>query len=153
MGKTKTLNIKLKVDKKTAISVKLILRGFGRILPGEAMFNTFKGKKKFSAYGTIANTGKTGLSWRDNSKYGSSNNIEVTDGGGIMITGGGGDELESFDGRYNNRGIPLAHTGGVHYDSKWNEDKESINTNYKITVGIKGTNNADAKQSSIGHYQ
>lgn len=139
--KTKTLNIKLKADKKNGYFGKVDAGAASdEYYQGQAMFNMFKGKKKFSAYSTIANTGKTGLSWQDNSKYGSSNNVQVTDGGGIMITGGGGDELESFDGRYNNRGIPLAHTGGVHYDSKWNDDKESINANYKIgSLGVKGT--------------
>src|SRR5690606_2451490 len=82
--KTKTLNIKLKADKKNGYFGKVDVGGASDgYYQGQAMFNTFKGKKKFSAYGTIANTGKTGLSWRDNSKYGSSNNIEVTDGGGI----------------------------------------------------------------------
>ncbi|HEY0668258.1 MAG TPA: carboxypeptidase-like regulatory domain-containing protein, partial [Sphingobacteriaceae bacterium] len=112
--KTKTLNIKLKEDKKKGY--------FGKIdagatpddfYQGQGMFNYFKAKRKFSAYGTVGNTGKTGLSWQDNTKYGSSG-LEIMEGGGVMISGGGRDELESYDGRYNGQGIPLARTGGLH---------------------------------------
>lgn len=141
--KTKTLNIQLKEDKKSGYFGKVDAGGAsGDFYQGQGMFNMFKGKRKFSAYSTIGNTGKTGLNWRDSEKYGGSNNITVMDGGGIMITGGG-DEFDSFDGRYNNQGIPLAHTGGVHYDSKWNGDKQSINTNYRVgriaVDGLKST--------------
>ena len=142
--KNKTINIKLKEDKKNGYFGK-VSAGVGTdgYYEGQAMFNKFKAKQKLSAYGTLANTGKTGLGWEDNSKYASSNNVEFTDGGGIMISGGGRDELESFDGRYNNRGIPVARTGGLHYDTKWNSDKESINANYKIgSLGVTGTDNS-----------
>lgn len=140
--KTKTLNIKLKEDKKNGYFGKL---GGGvatnEYFQGQGMANIFKAKRKFSAYGTIGNTGRTGLHFRDNSQYGSTNNVEFMDGGGIMITGGN-DEFESFDGRYNNQGIPSAQTGGLHYDSKWNEDKESINTNFMIgSIGVEGVRN------------
>ena len=84
-----------------------------------------------------------GLGWEDNQKYGSGDNLQFGDGGEIFISGGGnGDDLDSFDGRYNGQGIPLARTGGLHYDSKWNSDKQSINTNYKIgTINVDGTSN------------
>lgn len=142
--KNKTINIKLKDDKKNGYFGK-VSAGVGTdgYYEGQAMFNKFKAKQKFSAYGTLANTGKTGLGWQDNSKYASSNNIEFMDGGGIMITNNGRDELESFDGRYNDRGIPVARTGGMHYDTKWNNDKQSINANYKIgSLGVVGTDNS-----------
>lgn len=132
--KTKTLNIQLKEDKKTGYFGKVDVGGASDdFYQGQAMYNKFKGKQKFSAYGTLGNTGITGLGWSDAQKYvGSSSNVSFTDDGGIMIMGGGSDDFESFDGRYNNQGIPLAHTGGVHYDTKWNKDKHSINTNYRI---------------------
>lgn len=141
--KTKTINLKLKEDKKNGYFGKVDAGlGTDEYYQEQAMFNAFKGKKKFSAYGTLANTGKTGLGWQDNSKYGSSNNMEFTDDGGIIIYGGGGDDLDSFDGRYNGEGIPAAKTGGVHYDSKWDSDNKSINTNYKIgSLGVEGSRN------------
>jgi hypothetical protein len=131
--KSKTINIKLKEDKKNGY--------FGKLDAGiatkdfyqaQGMVNIFKGKKKFAAYGTLGNTGKTGLGWEDNSKYGSSGGVEFMEGGGIMITTTGNDELESFDGRFNGEGIPLVRSGGMHYETKWNQDKYSLNTNYKI---------------------
>ena len=39
------------------------------------------------------------------------------------------------------RAYPPARNGGVHYDNKWNDDKESINANYKVgSLTIDGTN-------------
>ncbi|QJD98104.1 outer membrane beta-barrel protein [Mucilaginibacter robiniae] len=143
--KTKTINIKLKEDKKNGYFGKVDGGvGTNKYYQTQAMFNAFKGKQKFSAYGTLANTGKTGLGWEDANKYGTSGgNVELMDGGGIAIYfDGGQDDLDSFDGRYNGEGIPTARTGGVHYDSKWNSDKESINANYKIgSLGVTGTKN------------
>ena len=136
--KDKTINIKLKEGKKNGY--------FGKLDGGQAtdaytqsqgMFNAFKAKRKFSAYGTIGNTGQTGLGWQDNEKY-SSSNVEMSEEGFFMISGSD-DELSSFDGRYNGEGLPFTKSGGLHYDSKWNSDKQSINTNYKIgSIGIDG---------------
>jgi hypothetical protein len=135
---TKTINLKLKEDKKNGYFGKLDAGGgTDSYYQTQAMFNAFKGKKKFSAYGTVANTGKIGLGWQDNSKYGSSDNVEFGEDY-ISITNDG-DELSSFNGQYNNQGIPVARNGGAHYDAKWNSDKESINANYKIgSLNIEG---------------
>ena len=140
--KTKTINIQLKEDSKNGM--------FGKADAGLAtddlyqaqlMYNTFKGSGKFAAYGTIGNTGKIGLNWRDTDRYASSENI-VMDGDMIMITNSSSDELDSFNGQYNGQGIPLAHSGGLHYDTKWNEKKESINANYKIgSIEVDGIEN------------
>lgn len=140
--KAKTINIQLKEDKKNGYFGKVDAgAGTEKFYQAQTMFNAFKGKKKFSAYGTIGNTGKTGLGWEDNDKYGG-NQMEVTEDGGMMFYSGGGDDgLDSFNGRYNGRGIPLTKSGGVHFDNKWNKDKESINTNYKIgSIDVDGTN-------------
>ncbi|GAA4338978.1 TonB-dependent receptor [Mucilaginibacter gynuensis] len=141
--KTKTINIKLKEDKKSGYFGK-VDAGIGTkdFYQGQALFNKFKAKQKFSAYGTSSNTGKTGLGWEDSNKYGGgSDGMQFVDDG-IMYFGGGGDDLDSFDGRYNGQGIPKAHTGGLHYDSKWNDDKNSINTNYKIgSLAVDGSTN------------
>jgi hypothetical protein len=113
------------------------------------LFNKFKGKKKFSGYTTLSNTGKTGLGWEDNNKLGNSDGLQYGDSGEIYFMDGGGDDLDSFDGRYNGQGIPVARTGGLHYDSKWNSDKESINTNYKIgSLQVDGTRN-DSTQNNL----
>ena len=141
--RTKTINIKLKEDKKRGYFGKLDGgAGNDEYYQGQGMINVFKGKKKFSAYGTIANTAKTGLGWEDNSKYGASN-IQVMDGGMISISGVGGSDLDSYDGRFNGEGIPLTRSGGLHYDTKWKEDKYSINMNYKVgSIQVTGDKNS-----------
>lgn len=142
--KTKTINIKLKEDKKNGYFGKAdVGAGTNGFYQDQLLFNKFWGKKKLSAYGTLANTGKTGLGWRDSEKYGASNsNTEIGDDGSISIYFSGGDDLDSFDGRYNGEGIPTARTGGLHFDNKFNGDKESINTNYK-TGFLNVTGNRD----------
>lgn len=146
--RTKTINLKLKEDKKNGLFGKASAAGgTDQFYEEQAMFNAFKGKKKFSAYGTISNTGKTGLGWEDNSKYGSGGNMEFTDDGGIIIYGGG-DDLDSFDGRYNGEGIPSAKNAGAHYDSKWDNDRQSINTNYKIgSLDVEGSKNIQSQNN------
>ena len=139
--KTKTINIKLKSDKKSGEFGKAEA-GYGTndYYQTQLLFNAFKNKQKFSVYGTAGNNSRVGLGWEDSQKYGSSDLQFTDDGGGFFIGGENSDDLDSFDGRYNGQGIPTARTGGVHYDSKWNGDKESINTNYKIgSINIDGT--------------
>lgn len=140
--RTKTINIKLKEDKKQGYFGKLDGgAGNDEFNQGQAMINVFKGKRKFSAYGTFGNTGKTGLGWQDNNKYGTSN-IQVVEGG-IMISGGQDSGLDSYNGKYDGEGIPLVRSGGLHYDSKWNEDKYSINMNYKTgSINVTGDKNS-----------
>ncbi len=127
--KAQTLNIMLKEDKKQGYFGK-IDAGYGTddFYSIQAMINKFKKKEKIAAYFTSSNTGKTGLDWEDARKYGSAGNMEMTDDG--MIYFGGSDEIDGGD-RFYGEGIPIAHNGGVHYENKWNGDKQSINTNYK----------------------
>ena len=140
---TKTINIKLKEGKKQGYFGKADAgAGNGEFYQGQAMFNVFKEKQKFSAYGTIANTAKTGLGWEDNSKY-STSDVQVLEGGVIMISGNSGSDLDSFDGRFNGEGIPITRSGGMHYDTKWKEDKYSLNMNYKAgSINIAGDKNS-----------
>jgi hypothetical protein len=144
--KTKTINIKLKEDKKNGYFGK-VDAGIGTdgYYDGQALYNRFKGKKKFSAYTTFGNDGKTGLGWDDNNKLGSG--MQFSDEG-YMYYSGDDDGLDSFDGQYRGQGIPVAKTGGLHYDDKWNSDKNAINTNYKIgSLDVDGTRNTQSKQT------
>ncbi len=134
--KTKTINLKLKEDKKNGYFGKTDAGGASDgFYQGQAMFNAFKAKRKISAYSTVSNTAKVGLGWEDSNKYGERTQ-EFSDEGYMMYSGGR-DDLQ-----YNGQGIPSARSGGVHYDGKWNKDKESINTNYKIgDLTIDGVRN------------
>ena len=109
--KTKTLNIKLKADKKNGTFGKTEDGdGPGGYYQGQVLFNAFHGKEKFSVYGTISNNSKISLGWEDNQKYGSGDALQFDDsnGGMIFFGGGGEDDLDSFDGRYNGQGIPAS---------------------------------------------
>ncbi|KQS41935.1 outer membrane beta-barrel family protein [Pedobacter sp. Leaf194] len=139
--KTKTLNIKLKEDKKNGYFGKL-QGGIAtdKFYTGQGMFNKFWGKKKFSAYGIFGNTGTVGLGWDDRDKYGGTN-MQDSDQG-YTFSSVGNDDFDNYDGQYNGEGIPVARTGGIHFDSKWNKDKESLNTNYKIgSIRVTGEKN------------
>jgi hypothetical protein len=139
--KTKVIDIKLKDNKKVGSFGKADLgAGTDGYYQGQLLFNTFKAKQKISAYGTLANTGKMGMGWQDSQKYGGGGDMEV-DGDMIMFNMSQ-DDLESWDGRFNGEGKPVARAGGAHYDNKWDDDKQSINTNYKIgSLDVEGTKN------------
>jgi len=144
--KTKTINIQLKADKKNGYFGKAEAGGGSDgYYQSSLLFNRFKAKSKFSAYGIMGNNGKVGLGWDDSQKYGGGNtNVEFGDDGSVSVyfNGDNGDGLDSFSGQYNGQGIPLARTGGLHYDTKWNKDKESLNSNYKIgSIAVDGTEN------------
>ena len=139
--KTPTINIKLKEDKKNGYFGK-IDAGIGteEIYQGQLMFNKFKAKQKFSLYGTSSNNGKTGLNWDDSNRFGGGNSMEIS--GDNIFFSGSGDDIDGWEGQYYGEGLPIAHNGGAHYDTKWNGDKETINTNYKIgSLGVKGNKN------------
>lgn len=152
-GKTqKTINVKLKADKNQGIFGKAQAGdGLEGIYQGEALFNSFKSKEKFSVYGTIGNNGKVGLGWEDDQKYGTGDLLNVTDNG-ISINTQSSEDLDIFGGIYSGQGFPLAQTGGLHYDSKWDDDKQTVNTNYKIgSLIIDGLNNTITQNNIPGY--
>ncbi|MFD2144967.1 TonB-dependent receptor [Mucilaginibacter antarcticus] len=125
--KIKTINLETRDDKKKGVFGKLQGEiGNSGFYTGQAMFNKFSPKEKISVYGNMSNTGKVGLSGNDNTKFGSGVNGVFSDGmvSGILSGSGGGS--------YNGIGIPEAKDAGLHYDAKWNKDKQTINANYKI---------------------
>lgn len=132
--RNKTLNIKLKEESKRGYFGKADAGSGGGTddyYQGQLMFNLFKGKKKFAAYGTTANTGQLGLSWEDTEKYSSSGSgMEMIDGG-LMI---GGDWDDMGRGNFYGEGVPRSRNAGVHYDTKWKNDKHFLNLNYKVNA-------------------
>jgi len=140
--KTKTINIKLKEDKKNGYFGKAEAGiGTDKFYQNQIMFNAFKGKQRIAGYGIFGNTGQTGLGWSDSDKYSGNNNMEVMADGGIMMFNDG-DEFSSWDGRYNGQGIPAVNNGGLHYENKWDSDKYALNTNYKAgQMNVEGTRN------------
>jgi hypothetical protein len=145
--KTKTLNLKLKNDKKKGY--------FGKINAGagtdgyhdnQAMINAFRKKQKIAAYGIVSNTGKTGLNWQDQNSYGDngSGSMIVMDDGVMFSTNA--DDITGWGGNYNGQGKPLVQTGGLHYNNKWNDDKQTINANYKaLQLQVDGNSTANTE--------
>lgn len=145
--KTKTINLKLKDDKKKGF--------FGKIDAGSAtndfyngqlMYNRFKKKEKISFYGILSNTGKLGLNWQDQRSYGDNSSEIQFDDNGNGYYSNGRDDLESWSGSYNGQGYPKVQTGGIHYNNKFGDDKQSINGNYKIMdLAVNGVSNTNTQ--------
>lgn len=142
---TRTVNLQLKDNMKKGYFGKVVGAGGAGDDQGyfenQLMANYFKGKKKISAFGIMANTGKIGLGWEDRDKFGGSNNNTVFEDG-VMYTMSDGDEFDSWSGQYNGRGYPKAWTGGLHFSDKWNEDKQHLAGNYRYAKqNIEAVNN------------
>jgi hypothetical protein len=121
--KTKTINLTIKEDKKNGYFGKLATSaGNSGYHDSKLLFNKFTNKEKLSLYGIVSNIGTTGLNWNETATY--------AIGGTTGIENPGAD-VDTWDGNYNGHGFPLVQTGGVHYDSKWGDKKNSINLNYK----------------------
>ncbi|MEO9004728.1 MAG: outer membrane beta-barrel protein, partial [Ginsengibacter sp.] len=137
--KTKTLNLKLKENAKHGYFGKLAAAGLDKYYNGQALINSFKAKRQFSAFGIISSTDATGLNWQDSRSYGFANdNVQVMDGGGIMITSSG-DDLGTQS--YYGQGLPESVKAGVHFSNKWNNDKYNAGGNYlfnKLSVRSAG---------------
>jgi hypothetical protein len=131
----KTLNVKLKDGKKNGYFGKVNLSGgTDGYFDNQAMINVFKNKEKFAAYGILSNTGKTGLNWQETNSYGDNalSDADYDETNGWFSINSNSDDLDSWSGNYEGQGHPTVQTGGLHYNNKWNNDKQSINANYKI---------------------
>ena len=148
--RTKTINIKLKEDKKNGLFGKVNANvGADDYYEGQLIANRFRANEKFAVYGTAANDGRIGLGFQDNSTLGASGgNVQFVDGGISINFSGNNDALDSFNGYYDGKGIPITSSAGGHYDSKWNGDKESINTNFKIgQIQLNGVTTSTIQQT------
>lgn len=152
--RTKTLNVKLKEDKKNGMFGKVdVGKGTDGYYEGQALFNKFKGKYKLSVYGTTSNTGRNNLGYSDNDRLGTSSfTTVVLDDGNSYSVSGGGDDMDQSS--YSGRGFPSARTGGAHYDTKFNSDKSTINTNYRIGASsLTTTQNSLEERNLPGNSQ
>ena len=143
--KQKTINLKLKDNKKNGYFGKAnVSAGTNGYHDSQLMFNDFKGKQKLAFYGIVSNTGTSGLNWQDQSSYGDNpfSNADVSEDGGFNITIDNNDPLDFWSGQYNGQGYPLVQTGGLHYNNKWDDDKQSLNANYKVLqLHVNGESN------------
>jgi len=142
----KTINLKLKENKKTGYFGKISISGglqkhIDDRYNNNLMFSTFKGKRKLSAFLLNGNTGQDGLSWQDNEKYGGeSDNYSMSmdeDGGMMWMSRGGGSDEEPEVNTEN--GYIKNVNAGLQYSNKWN-DKTTLNLSPKFTSQIYSNN-------------
>lgn len=128
----KTINLKLKEDKKKGYFGKADLAGgpqknIDNRYNSNLMFNAFKGKRKISAFVLNGNTGQDGLSWQDSEKYGSERDdvsVSMDDEGVTMWQwrGGSSDEEPWIN---TENGFITNNNAGLHYSNKW-DDKRTL---------------------------
>ncbi|HLF47041.1 MAG TPA: outer membrane beta-barrel protein, partial [Chitinophagaceae bacterium] len=143
--KDKTINLKLKDDKKKGYFGKLEAGGgLSDKYNNSAMLNAFKSKRKIAGYGIMSNTGQTNLDWRDAQNYagGAENMVSgMSDDGGMFISISNED---SYRGGQN--GIPKNWNWGLHFNDKYNNNKQSVNSGYKYSkVNAPGVTKTFAK--------
>lgn len=147
--KDKTINLKLKADKKKGYFSKLTAgQGTDSFQDYQAMLNFFKNKEKISGYGIKSTTGKTGLNWDEKSNFGQSDaeNFSYDESTGDYMYEGGGGNLGGWDGRFDGQGLPAAVAAGLHYNNKWDDDKKSVNANYQmLDLDVKGSRSTQAQ--------
>jgi Outer membrane protein beta-barrel family/Carboxypeptidase regulatory-like domain len=130
--KDKTINLKLKENAKKGYFGKVEAgTDFKNYYNNSIMANAFKGKRKIAAYGIMSNTGKTNLDWEDQNNYGGgmSDNMVMSESGDVLgVSFNDGDNYSG--GR---TGIPKNWNGGFHYSNKFNNNKQILNSGYKIS--------------------
>ena len=155
-GKTKkTINLKLKENKKTGYFGKIGVSGglqndIDHRYANNFMFSSFKGKRKLSAFLLNGNTGQDGLSWQDREKYGGESDdysMTMDEDGGVNFNyrGGGSDEEPEVN---TENGYIKSINAGVQYSNKWN-DKTSVNFSPKFNSQIYSNNKTNFTQTQV----
>ena len=151
----KTINLKLKEDKKKGFFGKIDLAG-GLVNKIDDRYNSnillssFKGKRKVSGYFLTGNTGQDGLSWEDREKYAGSDNFSVSmdDNGDLSYqwTGGNNDD-EPYVNTQN--GFIRNMNAGLQYSNKWN-DKHNLNFTPQYSSQIYNNRQSRFSQAQYG---
>lgn len=126
----KTLNIKLKEDKKKGgFGNVQVGTDFNRFLEARTMFNQFKGKKKISLYANRSNVNTGSLDWNARQKLGIENNSEYDELTGFYMTFGDNDDVFND---WSLRGYPDAWAGGALFVNKWDRERQNVNLSYRF---------------------
>ena len=141
--KTKTINLTMKDNFKKGYFGKLELAaGVNDRWNNTLMLNSFRAKRKLSVYGIMSSTGKTGLDWGEQEKFGEGLDMQLSDDGGVYITGGNDEFSQSS---FRGQGIPKSWSTGINYGNKFNNDKQTVNGSYRYN---KLVNEGDANTYS-----
>jgi hypothetical protein len=155
-GKTqKTINLKLKEDKKKGYFGKIDLTGglkkdIDDRYNDNILLSSFKGKRKITGFLLNGNTGQDGLSWQDEQKFGGGNEGMVVDEelGFTYFSGNrGSSDGEPYIDAQN--GFITNVNAGVQYSNKWN-DKYNLNFAPRYNSQRYNNNQQTFTQTQIG---
>ncbi|HNP54101.1 MAG TPA: outer membrane beta-barrel protein, partial [Ferruginibacter sp.] len=157
-GKTKkTINLKLKEDKKKGYFGKIslaggLLKNIDNRYNNNLLYGSFKGKRKLSAFLLQGNTGQDGLNWQDAQKYGGGDDnmtMEMDEDGGFMYSWrGGGIDDEPYVNTEN--GFIKNINAGLQYSNKWKDDKHSLNFAPKFNLQDYNNYKTNFTQTFLG---
>jgi hypothetical protein len=140
----KTINIKLKDDKKKGYFGKLSAgTNFDNLVDAKALYNRFTGKKKVSLYGTRTDLNTGSLNWEDRQKLGIEEDYEYDEISGYYYSFGSNDEFSN-----NNQGLPRAYTAGALFSNKWRGDTNNVNLSYRYNR-LNVFNDASVRMQNI----
>lgn len=152
----KTINLKLKEDKKKGYFGKIdlsggLMKGIDDRYNNNILFSSFKGKRKLTGFLLTGNTGQDGLNWQDGDKYGADNenvSMSMDDNGDINYawTGGGSDDEPYVD---TDNGFIRNINAGIQYSNKWN-DKLTLNLSPKYNSQVYTNGVQRFTQTQIG---
>lgn len=126
--RNKTINLKLKSDKKNGAFGKLSAGSDGKnYYNTDAMGALFKGSKKMSAFAMASKTGKEGIANNELVKYVAQDYESIDDGNNHFFSN---NEYENEN--YYGNGLPSVLYGGAHYSDKWKGGKQKLFSNYRI---------------------
>ena len=151
----KTINLKLKEDKKKGYFGKIDMAGglkdnIDDRYNNNILLSSFKGKRKISGFLLTGNTGQDGLSWQDEQKFGGADNVTMSmddDGGAVYMWRGGTADDEPFLDPQN--GFITNLNAGVQYSNKWNE-KTTVNFSPKYNSQRYNNNKQTFIQTQLG---
>ncbi len=155
-GKTqKTINLKLKEDRKTGYFGKIdVAAGPQKHIENRyndnVLFGSFKGKRKFSAFLLNGNTGQDGLSWQDEQKYGGRDDnvsMDVDDNGNVSWQWNDNSDDEPYVDTRN--GYITNVNAGLQYSNKWN-DKTTLNLSPKYNSQQYDNHKISFTQTQVG---
>ena len=127
----KTINLKLKKDKKNAAFGKMSAAA-GTQDRYDAQFNVnkFKGDQQLSAIGMANNTNRQGFSIMDMLNFTGQSRKMMGGGGGMVINTNGPEDFGlPVSGINNNQGIITTIAGGINYSDNWKK-KTDVNASY-----------------------
>ena len=155
-GKTqKTINLKLKEDKKKGYFGKIDLAGglkkdIDDRYNDNILLSSFKGKRKITGFLLNGNTGQDGLKWQDEQKFGGGSESMVVDEdlGYTYFSGNrGSSDGEPYIDAQN--GFITNVNAGLQYSNKWNE-KYNLNFTPRYNSQRYNNNQQTFTQTQIG---